>query len=514
MTSQRSSSIRALHPLSIALVTVSLAACTTDQEAGGGDPTQTDAETETESGQALLSESGIKNPARVTVFRSNVSPFNYFAVDRNGFVLLEDAAADPVIDRALDFSGDVYVHRGAYDLSASFAGFDLVSNQRLSFDRDAVITIPSGFSGAVFRFPNGTNTSFLTGGKVTEAAPTQRRWTGVLLEATTSGVYYNTVREMNLNGPGVGIKLRFTGATSWLNGNSFDGLMINAPIVGVCFEAGGTAGAYPNPCTSTASFPVNYGPNRNVFNNILGQASGATTHGFKDICGRSNSFMFSRMWDMHANPNGVSANLTTNASDTIIIGGIMTIQKFTDAGTNTKIIDDWQQAKFPSVTASTVNASTLTSNGNYALNINQSTPASGLEVAMRPSADDQNVNWSLWSQTSSERLYCRRTPSEYTMSVVKQTASGTLKPFVFRIEDVPAGVGTEAYRVNTDATVTFGKATTQNAHQDMRALTATPANPPADFGRIYVRQKTANTDGLFVKLLINGAIVEREVTLQ
>ncbi|MGE0872849.1 MAG: hypothetical protein AB7P03_30115, partial [Kofleriaceae bacterium] len=57
------------------------------------------------------------------------------------------------------------------------------------------------------------------------------------------------------------------------------------------------------------------------------------------------------------------------------------------------------------------------------------------------------------------------------------------------------------------------KATTQNAHQDMRALTGAPANPPNDFGRLYVKQKTANTDGLFVKLLINGAVVEREVTL-
>ncbi|MGE0869532.1 MAG: hypothetical protein AB7P03_13275, partial [Kofleriaceae bacterium] len=395
--------MRTLHCASIALVSLTFVACTTD-ETVGNDSTETPSETTAETGQSVLSESGIKNPARVTVFRSNITPFNYFAVDRNGYVLIEDAAADPVIDRALDFSGDVYVHRGEYDLSASFAGFNLVSNQRLSFDRDAVVTIPSGYAGAVFRFPNGTNTSFLSGGKVTEAAPKLKRWTGVLLEATTGGVYYNTVREMNLDAAGVGIKLRFTGATSWLNGNSFDGLIINAPTVGVCFEAGGTAGAYPTPCASTASFPVNYGPNRNVFNNILGQGSAGTTHGFKDICGRSNSFMFARMWDLHANPNAVSANLTTNASDTIIIGGIMTIQKFTDDGVRTKIIDDWQQAKFPTVTADTVNATTITSNGNYALKLSQSAPGSGLEVAMRPSADNQSVNWSLWSESSSERL--------------------------------------------------------------------------------------------------------------
>ncbi|MGE0872858.1 MAG: hypothetical protein AB7P03_30160, partial [Kofleriaceae bacterium] len=68
------------------------------------------------------------------------------------------------------------------------------------------------------------------------------------------------------------------------------------------------------------------------------------------------------------------------------------------------IIDDWQQAKFPTVTADTVNATTITSNGNYALKLSQSAPGSGLEVAMRPSADNQSVNWSLWSESSSERL--------------------------------------------------------------------------------------------------------------
>ena len=68
-----------------------------------------------------------------------------------------------------------------------------------------------------------------------------------------------------------------------------------------------------------------------------------TIHGIKDIRHDGNTFIDVKVWDIQS--GAISSNTHEHATGTIIIGGVMTNQLFTDQGKYTKIFDEWQGFK-------------------------------------------------------------------------------------------------------------------------------------------------------------------------
>src|SRR5438309_2077307 len=124
----------------------------------------------------------------------------YYAKDSQNNIVTSSGVPDTVIKTALSRGGDIYIAGGTYNLSPSFSGFDLKSNTHLKLAPNANIVVPSGYGSYVFRF-NGIAHSVLEGGKISEANPVKWRWTGIMMQGNTNGVYFNLIQNMNIANP-------------------------------------------------------------------------------------------------------------------------------------------------------------------------------------------------------------------------------------------------------------------------------------------------------------------------
>jgi hypothetical protein len=243
--------------------------------------------------------------------------------------------------------GHIYIRDGLYQLSASFSGFDLRSYTVLTLGPQAVIRVPSGYSGPVFRLQSKVGSRPLSnctinGGIIHEANPPQRDWTGISLHAISSGVYFNKFRNTHILDAGTGIELKgtsnqlssgdpnFKTGGGWVNGNSFESLTMLNNNVFIDFVMSGSG----KPTSHS-------GINRNHFINIECQSGRHTMHGIRNIRDRGNTFIAVNIWDINlGGPTAIVSNVDEKATGTIIVSGEMTGQNFTDRGTSTKIIDE------------------------------------------------------------------------------------------------------------------------------------------------------------------------------
>jgi hypothetical protein len=276
-----------------------------------------------------------------------------------GLVDFSGATLDPVLSSVLNAyniltsgqfgyisGGGVYVQSGAHTLSGSFAGWNVPPWTRIYSEPNCFIQLPSGYNSYVFGLFEtnggaGTNSNqdvIIDGFYIRENGTNQHLWDGLLLNPGGGGtgntgnpsIAFCWFQNLTISGANNAVHLKVGSAAGWANGNVFRNFSINNPVTGVLFDYGGQ--------TPTAG----NGFHRNMFQSIQGQAGGNTTAGFKDIHGKVNTFVDAKMWDMSqfGHPEGVTANITANATSTIIIGGIMTSQNFSDLGVSTWILDD------------------------------------------------------------------------------------------------------------------------------------------------------------------------------
>jgi hypothetical protein len=247
----------------------------------------------------------------------------YVVQDSNGNVLARSDTPDSIIKTALARGGDIYIEAGQYPLSSAFSGFDLILNTNLKLAQDAAILVPSGYTGFVFRLGNNVNNCVIDGGIVTEAAPVKRGWTGILMQGGQGGVYFNTVQNLFMANPYIGIDFSAT-TGQWINANTFVNIKEYHYVRGIEFDFSGTP-------KSSLGF------NNNVFRDSQFHSGDMTTYGIKDIQHDNNAFYNVQVWDL---PVGASSStIASSASNTIIIGGQMTHYNFVDNGANTIILD-------------------------------------------------------------------------------------------------------------------------------------------------------------------------------
>lgn len=242
--------------------------------------------------------------------------------------------------------GHVYIRDGVYAMETAFTGFDLRSYTTLTLGPQAILRVPSGYSGYVFRLQsNGVaiRNCMVNGGFIEETNPPERKWVGISLHGISDGVFFNKFSNMHISNAGNGIELKasstqlpptnpnFGTKGGWVNANSFESLTLWQNKVFIDFVMDGEY----KPGTQSI------GIHRNRFINLECQSGPHTTHGIRNIKHYGNSFIAVNVWDISGSgPGAITSNIDQQAEGTLILSGIMTGQNFTDHGTNTKVIDE------------------------------------------------------------------------------------------------------------------------------------------------------------------------------
>jgi hypothetical protein len=219
--------------------------------------------------------------------------------------------------------GFVEVREGIYPITGVLTGIRL--RQHVFLSKGAIIQVPNGYTGVVFSLNNngGARHAILEGGQIVEdtsGGAAQRLWTAVELNSTTAaGVCFNHVKNMEINDAGTAFLLKCDGSTSFVNANTISNVN-------------------PTNCKIFADFQLaNSGTkiNANLFQDFRAQADANVDYGFKNVTGVYNSFIHCYVYDISLDGTAISMNILSSAQDTVILGGFVDHQNFSDLGIRT-----------------------------------------------------------------------------------------------------------------------------------------------------------------------------------
>lgn len=236
-------------------------------------------------------------------------------------------ASDPdsVFQSCIDAKGVIYVTSNSFVFSSSFAGLDIALNTHVYMAQDALITMPNGYSGYVFNFAGNCSHSRITGGRLNEAGTPSRLWTAIRYTGHASGTYNNIVSDCRIWFANKGIEF-LCADDEWANVNTIQNTEIYDSKIGVDFNFTGT---YDSPAAE--------GMHRNYFDNVFIQCTTASVHGFKNVRHRANQFHACKVLD--ATGSTITMNITADATDTFIFGGLVSDLNYADLGVDTHIIE-------------------------------------------------------------------------------------------------------------------------------------------------------------------------------
>ena len=249
----------------------------------------------------------------------------YYCRAATGGLILSTTVAEDAFQEALDLGGGTYVMGGGvYNFSAGFTGLKMTKNNtHLMLDADAFLRVPNGFTGSCITIGGstaGANVKNCTvqGGRMSEqGGPTEQRlWTGVTLEThPLGGVYFATLRNMEIITAGVGVKLYNHHNLMAVNSCYFENINCLYPVVGFDFVS-----TWPT---------TDSGMGHHTFVNCTTQFydSYPQTFGFRNICDGPITLISCAAWDM---PSGKTATIKSTGSQIKIIGGILDRTGFFD----------------------------------------------------------------------------------------------------------------------------------------------------------------------------------------
>ena len=247
----------------------------------------------------------------------------------------EDAAS--VLRQTFAENHSILVKAGTYNITTPL---DLQTGMALVFEPGVSLLVPNGYDEYVFGFGERLRSARISGGFIREIQAggpgdrPQHLWQGVRMldnagEGGDDGIRNNVIEGLVIWDADVAIELLITHPLGWINANVFRNLTMwrcNRFIDFVMSDEIPSSGRN--------------GFNRNLFLNILGQASENTAFGVRGIRHRGNSFVDVKLIDFpENNPSAISASIHADAEDTLILGSTMTVQNFDDQGDRTQIID-------------------------------------------------------------------------------------------------------------------------------------------------------------------------------
>ena len=245
----------------------------------------------------------------------------YYARRYDGSLLSSSTTAETVIAAALAEEGNLYFSNtnadvsGAetttdWNLSGSFAGFTITGNTVLYGSPLVRIMVPNGFTGTAFTIDPVDefmvdDTVGMQSINIGEQGTPARDWTGIKVQVDSANFFmqFCTFRDIKIFNPNIGLELESNNATSFINANTFDNILVYRPdAAGFLFDFN------------------NGGISHNVFKNCQVQwLAGTTDNGFKDVDGENNQFQNCIVWD--GEETLPEMNILSTASSTAIIGG-------------------------------------------------------------------------------------------------------------------------------------------------------------------------------------------------
>ena len=384
------------------------------------------------------------NKANSTIEYSGTNAFTAIATAQSGAFMTINQNTGPASIKIID---------GIYSLPTDFTGFDLWGAVHLRMGKNARITVPYQYSGHAFRITNGNVAKTLIEGGIvwetgsfTNILNSGRNWDGIVLHGSgVAGVAFVTIRDTYIHNANRGIYI-LSEAGSFVNGNSFEDILIERPRVDIKLE----------------DLSGSDGIGRNHFQNVIGQnISGWTRAGvdLESLAGSMNVFENCKMWDLVG--SGVySCHIGSSGRNTIIIGGIMGSLDFVDNGQGTFIIDEWNGIRYNgSISAESGLHTTMVSFSGISNILRITNLASGQAATVYHygASGQNNPSWSLWdSPTLNERLLISKS-TENIFRSSRQLAAGAVRQTSFQMQDVATGTLIEGMRMNTSGTIEFNR---------------------------------------------------------
>ena len=224
----------------------------------------------------------------------------------------------------------LFIAEGTYNILAGLLLDTGTTEARVYLDAGALIQAPSGFTGSIWGINGGVSLIKIQGGKYSEAGTPSTLWTCFSLNnQATGGINSCEINDCYIRWCLHGIRMTSGTSASWVNSNRFSHIFMDRIVNGVSF------------IQSVAKESGN-GMNLNTFWDIIinlvpaVSAPPVSLRGFRDISGASNQFYGCAVWDTP--PSAISANLTTEATNTLIVGGKMTYN-IADLGIDTLVWD-------------------------------------------------------------------------------------------------------------------------------------------------------------------------------
>ena len=455
-------------------------------------------------------------PERWYIYRTGsgtTGPYKAFN-KRTGVVVYSGSSLDAVLDPVLvnieagdqgsvttfvSSGGHVYIDGTDvyYDVSAGFDGFTIPQYTLIEGPHNARIRVPNAYTGYVFRIPSwrqinstkytsSTQACHIKGMSLHEDGTPVKDWTGILLEAwaedsgtnpNAGGIAGCSVIGTRINNAKVGLKLQQLNILGWVTTCYFEKMYVTGPK-----WAGVEQVLLANP---TNTF------NNNVYRDIAIQSASATSpqtgktpvYGFRNAGHERCVYDNCMVWDVGDGQIKCQFDATTSGGlpvtkNNVIIGGILADSTVAPGGTfsasNILVVNGYYSASDP-YPAQYVDGPNTAIFGDYIVGNQFSkiyVPATGglggtgllsvegrsttanLVFELMNGSDSVATIQSLYNKTRSERFSINRGTASTVLEQIKQTAGGTLRPIIFRMNDVGGGTGTfQSFQINTNGDI-------------------------------------------------------------
>jgi hypothetical protein len=388
----------------------------------------------------------------------------------------------------LSHGGHVYIDgTDTYHyLSNSFAGFTIPQYTIIEGPYNARLLVKNAYTGYVFRVPSwrqinsSTNSASTQGVSIRgmslhEDGTVARNWTGILFEAwaenaggnpQAGGIAGCSVIGTRINNCKTGLMLNQTSTLGWITTCWFEKMYISAP-------------KWAGVDQQLMSEPINEF-NNNIFKDIAIQSSNkAPAYGFRNMGHRRSIYINCLVWDAQNGQIKGNTDPTTKSGVLVtehitIIGGILAHRfnlpssgtfpsdhalvlagyyntgdpypkLFQDTAIKTKIFGDFEVGSQLSQLYLPADTGTLTVTG-------RKTDVNTLLELVAPN-DTVSTIQSWWNGSRSERFSFSKTSTAVIFEAIRQTSAGSLRPILFRQNDVP-GVGTiQSFQINTNGDI-------------------------------------------------------------
>jgi len=387
---------------------------------------------------------------------------------KTGAIVATSADPDGPIASAVS-TGTVRFSSDDFIFSAGFAGVTIPANTSIFCTDSTFFTVPQGYTGYVFKMGSG-NPNHWHGGQFREGGTPAALWTAFKLESSSATGVNTTIENCKITNCGTGILLLVSHASGFVNSCYFNDIQIFNPVIGVDFQNTGVTWA------------GQIGPiGQNVFDSVFIQCSARTTHGFKNIQNSDNVFVGCKTWDSQLGNSGAGCFRSTfHATDNIagshlVLGGIMTGTigtHYTDTLGSACIIDQFTGFK-PN---KSINATIDLQNNVYQIKCTNA----------------------ILKQGGTSQWYIRN---------AADSAYGNLRLENLQFFSMTNQAGTTAFCTNDGTVISWLQGIKHDAYVDLKAITI-PSDPASTYVRVYPKAADANTDSLYVKAKLQGAVAE------